>query len=440
MPLLRCEEADGKPHGGQVADPYVTSRDQICSGLDLAQTAESLCWRVILDNSGYYHANNKMPYYKLFGLDVSESCVRLFVRGDELNPVLFGRLSGRCVPEETLFELTKDEMASPCVKITLLKAKGHMRDWGEEPLDWSEDALDQLEGGSDSYVARFRDFMMEPSKGSFQSLEWTQFVSMLWFALPLPGIEWHDATSDEFDVQVDGKKFVVKCRDQKRRVFNTIRAELMHEVDAERSCIRIERDPQDRSGRGKVLRIEVAKAEAQQPWEKGPFNGGWITSEESTGPGLLFPWAPLAPASGCVEPFSWEKQGDWVADLKQSADVAFKSGDFKEAVVQYSYALRFAPASETLLSNRSAAYAKLNLFQLALHDACRAEETRPDWSKICFRKGQALRGLRQSQAAVEAFQRGKELDDVSSAGVWDSEISKTREALAVIRAKKGLWV
>lgn len=440
MSRLRCEEADGKPHGRLAADPYVTSRDQICSGLDLAQTAESLCWRVILDNSGYYHANNKVPYWKLFGLDVSESHVRLFVRGDEASPVLFGRLCGRCVPEETVFELAKDEMASPCVKITLLKAKGHMRDWGDEPLDWSEDTMDHLGDDAGSHTARFRDFMMEPSRGSHQGLDWTQFVSTLWFTLPLPGVEWQDATADEFDVQVDKRKLIVKCRDQGRRVFSAIRAEMTHDVDAGGSCVRIERDPQDRSGRSKVLRIEVAKAEAQQPWEKGAFTGGWAPGEDDIDSKLLFPWAPLDPASGSVHGFSWEKQGDWVAELKQAADAAFKSGDFREAVVQYSHALRFAPESETLLSNRSAAFAKLSLFQKALHDACRAEELRPAWAKVCFRKGQALRGSRRSAAAVEAFLRGRELDNASSAGVWDAEISRTKEALAAVKARRGSWV
>merc|ERR1740117_2780798 len=117
-------------------------------------------------------------------------------------------------------------MASPCVKITLLKAKGHQRDWGEEPLDWSDETMDHLGTDSGPYVARFRDFMMEPNRGTHHGLDWMQFVSTLWFTLPLPGVEWHDATFDEFDVQVEKKKLIVKCRDQGRRVLSVIRAEM----------------------------------------------------------------------------------------------------------------------------------------------------------------------------------------------------------------------
>merc|ERR1712060_839056 len=100
-------------------------------------------------------------------------------------------------------------------------------------------------------------------------------------------------------------------------------------------------------------------------------------------------------------------------------------GNYRDAVVYYTRGLRHTPLNEKLLSNRSATYAKLMKFQLALDDALEAERINPRWSKIYFRKGHAYRGLKQFENAVRAYETGKDLDP-SNAAEWDYEIQRTK--------------
>merc|ERR1712028_301631 len=101
---------------------------------------------------------------------------------------------------------------------------------------------------------------------------------------------------------------------------------------------------------------------------------------------------------------------------------AFKDGEFRDAVVYYTRALRHTPLNEKLLSNRSACYLKISKWQLALEDATKAQEIEPTWSKIYFRKGQALRNLKRREDAAAAFNDGKELDRANPS--WDQEVER----------------
>eukprot|EP00438_Fugacium_kawagutii_P034990 Skav226099 [mRNA] locus=scaffold4179:61728:62389:- [translate_table: standard] len=80
------------------------------------------------------------------------------------------------------------------------------------------------------------------------------------------------------------------------------------------------------------------------------------------------------------------------------------------AVALYTQALVWAPSSETLLSNRSAAYAAAGQFKAALEDAVKCEELAPTWPKAVYRRGVALRGLRRYDMAISAFAQGLEQD------------------------------
>ena len=96
-------------------------------------------------------------------------------------------------------------------------------------------------------------------------------------------------------------------------------------------------------------------------------------------------------------------------ELKAQADQAFRNQDFQMAIALYSQALVWAP-SETLLSNRSAAYAAAGNFKAALEDAKSCEEMAPDWPKAVFRRGVALRGLKRYDMAISAFAQGQDQD------------------------------
>merc|ERR1719491_1686324 len=125
---------------------------------------------------------------------------------------------------------------------------------------------------------------------------------------------------------------------------------------------------------------------------------------------------------------------DWADEQKEKADKAFKEGEFRDAVVYYTRALRHTPRNEKVLSNRSAAYLKISKFQLALDDVVKAQEIEPRWPKIYFRKGQALRGLKRFDDAVAAFTEGKEVDPENPE--WNNEVTRTNNLKAAYDAKQ----
>merc|ERR1712136_472985 len=87
-------------------------------------TDEMVEFRVLLQESHWHAALEKRPFFDLWGLDVSERHVKLFIRGDENAPVLNGALAGRCVPNETCLQLE-----GHCLVLTLVKALDSMDLW-----------------------------------------------------------------------------------------------------------------------------------------------------------------------------------------------------------------------------------------------------------------------------------------------------------------------
>lgn len=288
-----------------VSDPFVTSRGWLCNEFEQGQSHDVASFRLLLDQKVLDSALEKVPYFKLFAVDVSEQYLKVFIRGDEYSPVLLGKLGGRCLPSYTTMELTQVTRevyghrlgaleTLPCLDITLVKAPDSMGEW-DDLLESSEADLKNPIGSLEEYQAK-----------------------------------------------------------QHRR-------------------------------------------------EPSPDRDDWTPD-------------------------------DWADEQKEKADKAFKDGEFKDAVVYYTRALRYTPQNEKLLSNRSAAYAKISKWQLALDDAVKAQDIEPKWSKIYFRKGQALRGLKRWQDALSAFREGKDLDP-ENAG-WDQEIERTSALKAAVEAKR----
>eukprot|EP00760_Papus_ankaliazontas_P007175 PhM_4_TR13297/c0_g1_i2/m.92183 len=87
-----------------------------------------------------------------------------------------------------------------------------------------------------------------------------------------------------------------------------------------------------------------------------------------------------------------EENDDGFDSLKAQADAAktkgnelYQSGDYKGAVRMYTLALRIVPNDEIYLSNRSACYLKIGLYERALEDCEKVIVLRPDWDKAQFR-------------------------------------------------------
>lgn len=96
--------------------------------------------------------------------------------------------------------------------------------------------------------------------------------------------------------------------------------------------------------------------------------------------------------------------------MKDQGNAALAANNIAEAIKCYSEAINLDPNNAVLYSNRSAAYAKSNKYDLALQDATKAVEIKPDWSKAYSRKGAALAYLRRYDEAIETYEKGIQID------------------------------
>ncbi|RKO90553.1 hypothetical protein BDK51DRAFT_17541, partial [Blyttiomyces helicus] len=101
-------------------------------------------------------------------------------------------------------------------------------------------------------------------------------------------------------------------------------------------------------------------------------------------------------------------------DLKTQGNAAFSSGDFKTAIELFSKAIELDPSNHVLYSNRSASYASLKEYQKAADDAEKTVQIKPDWAKGYSRKGAALHGLGDLDAAAAAYQEGLKIEPTNA--------------------------
>ncbi|CAH1999721.1 unnamed protein product [Acanthoscelides obtectus] len=101
---------------------------------------------------------------------------------------------------------------------------------------------------------------------------------------------------------------------------------------------------------------------------------------------------------------------DQVNALKDKGNKALAENNTQEAINCYSEAIKLDSSNAVLYSNRSAAYAKANQYELALKDAEKAVELKPDWSKAYSRKGAALSYLGQYDEAISTYEKGLQID------------------------------
>lgn len=150
-----------------VQDPFVTSRSWLCHELQQGQSAQHLYFRIILDQKKLDEALEKVPYFRLFGVDVSERLFKLFIRGDESSPIMLGELGGAVVPDETEVELTtvtrevsghriRGTMETlPCLDVTLRKDPESHGEW-EAFIHSDEQVLNKPQGTLEEFEVRQR--------------------------------------------------------------------------------------------------------------------------------------------------------------------------------------------------------------------------------------------------------------------------------------------
>ncbi|CAJ1408800.1 unnamed protein product [Effrenium voratum] len=123
-------------------------------------------------------ALEKVPYFRLFGADVSERFLKLFIRGDESSPILLGELGGSVLPDFTELELSsvtreveghriRGTMETvPCLDLTLRKASKSQGPW-EQLLHSDEEVLNKPQGTLEEFQVQQRKREESPDRSDW---------------------------------------------------------------------------------------------------------------------------------------------------------------------------------------------------------------------------------------------------------------------------------
>ena len=102
-----------------------------------------------------------------------------------------------------------------------------------------------------------------------------------------------------------------------------------------------------------------------------------------------------------------------VTEMKELGNRSFQNGQYCEAIQCFTEALEGEPDNHMLHSNRSAAYLHCNkghdYLTLALYDADKCIELRPNWFKGHGRRGDALMAMQQLNEACTSFEQARAL-------------------------------
>lgn len=98
----------GRPCSNR-CDAFFMGRETLCAGMDDGQDADTVGIRIHFRREALDRALQTVSLGSLFGVDVMESYLKVFIRGDERSPILMGQLGGRCIPHMTRWEIVKAE-------------------------------------------------------------------------------------------------------------------------------------------------------------------------------------------------------------------------------------------------------------------------------------------------------------------------------------------
>lgn len=70
---------------------------------------------------------------------------------------------------------------------------------------------------------------------------------------------------------------------------------------------------------------------------------------------------------------------------KERGNECIRKGNYTEAILHYSFAIKLSPTEATFYSNRSLAFLKCNQLYYANEDADKVIQLKPDWAKVNMR-------------------------------------------------------
>lgn len=99
-----------------------------------------------------------------------------------------------------------------------------------------------------------------------------------------------------------------------------------------------------------------------------------------------------------------------VEDLKNKGNECVKNGNFIEAVIHYTQAIKMEPNNYVLYSNRSFAFLKLDQHYLSLQDANETVRLQPQWAKGYFRRAEVEAASELYDEAILSYTRALQLE------------------------------
>lgn len=95
-------------------------------------------------------------------------------------------------------------------------------------------------------------------------------------------------------------------------------------------------------------------------------------------------------------------------ELKEEGNKCVKAGNFTEAILHYTHAIKLSPDA-ILFSNRSLAFLKLQQYYYANEDADRAIAMNPTWAKGYYRKAEVHMSVGQYDTALLSYGKALQL-------------------------------
>jgi len=121
------------------SERFICRPEDLCLGISAEQDNNFITIQIHFERGAFQRFRQRNPLEKLLAADVWHNAVCIFFQGDKQNPILWGELSGHCLPYQTTWRITSSEpmrkrqdnsaLFSPCLEIKIGKADHSKGEW-----------------------------------------------------------------------------------------------------------------------------------------------------------------------------------------------------------------------------------------------------------------------------------------------------------------------